>query len=106
MPLVQICFIKHLNAPEDPALRDIRQKYSLKAEMQLKGRWSKEKTKKAYEKETLPGCRGGQRLPRGAAGAPWGPSRQGQAGRACPTTPARTRAARGAQGSPRYWEPL
>lgn len=37
MPLVQICFIRHLNAPEDPALKNIRQKYSLKAETQLKG---------------------------------------------------------------------
>lgn len=26
LPLVQICFIRHLNAPEDPALRDIGQK--------------------------------------------------------------------------------
>lgn len=67
IPLVQICFIRHLNAPKDPALRDIRQKYSLKAEMHLKGKWSKEKWKKTRGKEKLPGLSRSSKSPAGVA---------------------------------------
>ena len=49
-------------------------------------------------------CSGGYWLPRPGASSsrhsPRSPSGQGLAARACPTTPARSRAARGHQGSP------
>lgn len=98
MLLVIICFIRHQNAPEDPALRDIRQNCFLKAEIQLKGKWSKEKWKEENEKEKLPRHSGARGSPRGVAGVPWGSSGQGLADRAHPTTLARSRAATG------HWE--